>query len=273
MRSISRITGVSFNTVAKLLKDAGEACLDFHDSHVRNVTAKRLQCDEIWAFCYAKRTNVERTIAAPEWAGDVWTWTALDPDSKLIVSWFVGSRSLDAALTFMGDLRIRLTGKPQITTDGHSPYLEAVEYAFGGDVDYAQLVKQYGGYSKSEDGERRYSPMKYVGVHKRAVSGDPPLDIVSTSHVERQNLTMRMSMRRFTRLTNGFSKRVASHAYMVALYFVYYNWVRVHKTLGTTPAMAAGLAGQPYTLAGLAKLAEERTKPGPRGPYKPRISN
>ena len=245
MRSTSRITGVSINTVAKLLVDAGRACAAFHEEHVVEVPARLVQCDEIWSFCYAKRRNVGNAVAAPDGAGDVWTWTALDPDSKLIVSWLVGSRDADTGIEFMDDLRGRLANRVQLTTDGHRAYLEAVEGAFGGDVDYAQLVKIYG--KAEEEAERRYSPPVCIGTRKAVVVGSPDLAEASTSLVERHNLTMRMSMRRFTRLTNAFSKKLENHCHALALYFVWYNWVRPHKSLGMTPAMAAGLAMQPYT--------------------------
>ncbi len=254
MRSVMRITGVSINTVSKLLVDAGQACAEFHDEHVRDVQARRVQGDEIWSFCYAKRKNVGEATAAPAGAGDLWTWTAIDADSKLIISWLVGGRDSDTAIEFMDDVRSRLTGRVQLTTDGHRPYLEAVEGAFGGDVDYGRLVKKYGGYVETMEG-RRYSPAACVGAEREAVVGNPDMADVSTSHVERHNLTMRMSMRRFTRLTNGFSKKVENHCHMVAVYTVFYNWCRVHKTLGVTPAMAAGLATEPLTMAQIVALS------------------
>ena len=277
MRSISRVTGASINTVTKLLIDAGEACFSFHDDRVRNVRAGRIQCDEIWSFCYAKRKNVEYATAAPIGAGDVWTWTAIDRDTKLIVSWFVGGRDAYAANAFMGDLRERVVGRPQLTTDGYFLYVDAVEQAFAGDVDYGRLVKQYGGYVETEEG-RRYSPAACIGAVREAVVGNPNMDDVSTSHVERQNLTMRMSMRRYTRLTNGYSKRVENHCHALALYFVYYNWIRPHWSLGggngkgkVTPAMTAGLAPRPFTMKGLVGLIDGRApKPGKRGRYRPR---
>ena len=249
MRSASRITGASINTVAKLLADAGRACAAFHEEHVVEVPSRRVQCDEIWSFCYAKRRNVEQAVAAPQGAGDVWTWTALDPDSKLIVSWLVGGRDADTGIEFMDDLRGRLANRVQLTTDGHRAYLEAIEGAFGGAVDYAQLVKLYG--KTGEEEERRYSPAACIGARKVVVAGSPDLAEVSTAHVERHNLTMRMSMRRFARLTNAFSKKLENHCHALALYFVWYNWVRPHKSLGMTPAMAAGLASEPLSLEAL----------------------
>ena len=279
MRSISRVTGVSINTVTKMLVAAGEACAKFHDQTVRDVPARKIQCDEVWSFCYAKRKNVEYAKSAPAEAGDVWTWTGIDADSKLIVSWHVSpSRDSDAAIEVMDDLRSRLANRVQVMTDGLKSYLEAVEGAFGGDVDYAQLVKLYGD-APAED-QRRYSPVEWVGSRREKISGNPDWDYISTSYVERQNLTMRMGMRRFTRLTNAFSKKLENHCHMLALYFVHYNSCRPHTTLTkraggykTTPAMAAELAGRVYDMAWLVELVNEwLPKPGKRGSYQPRQS-
>ena len=242
MRSTARVTGVSINTVSKLLVDAGRACAAYHDTNVQGVTARRIECDEIWSYTYAKQKHVPAAIAAPDDAGDVWTWTAIDADSKLIVSWLVGGRDSDYAMEFMDDLRRRLANRVQLTTDGHGAYLVAVEEAFGADVDYAQLVKLYG----KGPQETRYSPAPCIGTRKRRVQGLPDMADVSTSYVERHNLTMRMSLRRFTRLTNAFSKKLENHCHALALYFVWYNWCRVHKTLGQTPAQTAGLADRTY---------------------------
>jgi len=269
MRSISRVAGVSINTVTKLLVDAGEACAAYHEEHVRNVRASRIQCDEIWSFTYAKAKNVAKAKAAPEGAGDVWTWTGLDADSKMIVSWLVGGRDGSYAMEFMDDLAKRLANRVQLTTDGHRAYLEAVEGAFGDDVDYAQLVKLYGAAPESAKG--RYSPAECIGARKERVTGNPDREHVSTSYVERQNLTMRMSMRRFTRLTNGFSKKVENHCHALALYFVHYNFCRLHKSLKVTPAMAAGVSDTLHDMEWIVGLIDARTpKPGPRGPYKKR---
>ena len=267
MRSISRVTGVSLTTVIKLLVDAGEACQEYHDAAVRDVHASRIECDEIWAFCYAKAKNVAHASAAPDGSGDVWTWTGIDRDSKLIVSWLISpGRGSEYAIELMDDLRFRLADRVQLTTDGHKAYLEAVEGAFGGNVDYAQLVKIYG---RSEEGtQTRYSPAECIGANKVPVVGRPDMDSISTSIVERHNLTTRMSVRRFTRLTNAFSKKVENHHNAVALFTVWYNWCRVHKTLGTTPAVAAGLAQEPRGLDWIGDMIDERTKPGPRGAYK-----
>ncbi len=271
MRSISRVADVSINTVSKLLVDAGKACATFHDDTVRGVTSKRVQCDEIWSFTYAKAKNVATAKAAPEEAGDTWTWTALDADSKLIVSWLVGGRDSEYAMAFMDDLRSRLANRVQLTTDGHRAYLEAVEGAFGGDVDYAMLVKLYGAAPESFKG--RYSPADCIGARKDRIEGNPDKAHVSTSYVERQNLTMRMHMRRFTRLTNAFSKKFENHVHMVALYTVWYNFVKMHKTLRMTPAMAAGVSDRLWSMEDVAVLVEAAApKAGKRGPYAKRAT-
>ena len=274
MRATARLADVSFNTVAKLLSDAGRVCADLHDELVRGVTASRIQCDEIWSFTYAKQKNVTTAKAAPQEAGDTWTWTALDSDSKLIVAWLVGARDSEHAIEFMNDLRARLANRVQLTTDGHKPYLEAVEGAFGGDIDYAMLVKMYGSLGDARDAARRYSPAECTGTIKRRIEGRPAPKAVSTSHVERHNPTMRMHMRRFTWLTNAFSKKFQNHMHVVALYTVWYNFIRIHKSLRVTPAMAAGLSETVWDMADLVRIMDERApKPGPRGPYKNRNSN
>lgn len=269
MRSISRVADVSINTVSKLLVDAGNACIAIHNDTVQNVEAQRIQCDEIWSFCYAKQKNVKVAKAAPEEAGDVWTWTAIDADTKLIVSFLVGGRDAEYAMEFMDDLRSRLATRVQLTTDGHRAYLEAVEGAFGADVDYAQLVKIYG--TSPTGPQTRYSPAECTGIRKRRVEGNPDIDHVSTSYVERQNLTMRMSMRRFTRLTNAFSKKLENHIHALALYFVHYNFCRIHKSHKTSPAMAAGIVETLWSLDDvIAKIDEMAPEPVKRGPYKKR---
>jgi IS1 family transposase len=251
-----RMTGVAKHTILKLLEDMGCAAAAYHHRNVRGLRVRRLQADEIWAFCGAKAKNVSLEKKAAGW-GDVWTWTAIDADTKLCVSYLVGGRTTGWAMDFMEDCRERIVGNPQITTDAHKPYLKAVEEAFGGDVDYAQLHKVYGA---SGEPETRYSPATCIGCVMKTVSGVPDPDHVSTSFVERQNLTMRMSMRRFTRLTNGFSKKLENHGHAVALYFMHYNFCRVHKTLRVTPAMEAGLAHHVWTLEELVGLLEVRAQ-------------
>ena len=272
IRAIERMTGCSKNTISKLLIDAGKACAAYHDKHVRNVKAQRVQCDEIWSFCYAKAKNVAAAKAAPEGSGDVWTWTALDADSKLIVSYLVGGRDAEYANAFMQDVAERLANRVQLTTDGHYAYLEAVEGAFGIDVDFATLIKKYG---NAPEGTKRYSPPVCVGTNKERWQGNPDLNHVSTSYVERSNLTMRMHMRRFTRLTNAFSKKIENHCYAVALHMTYYNFVRQHKSLnGLTPAMAAGVSDRLWEVSDIVALVEA-AEPAPkkRGTYKKRNSN
>jgi IS1 family transposase len=270
MRSISRVVDVSINTVTKLLVEAGEACLSIHYDLVRDVKAKRIQCDEIWSFCHAKAKNVPHAKAAPEGAGDVWTWTAIDAETKLIVSYVVGDRSGESAIILMDDLRDRLANRVQLTTDGHKAYLEAVEGAFGADVDYAQLVKLYG---PTITAPGRYSPAECTGIKKIRREGNPDIAHVSTSYVERQNLTMRMSMRRFTRLTNGFSKKLDNHIHALALYFAFYNFCRIHKTLRMSPAMAAGITDRPWSLEDIvARVDGMSPQPKLRGPYKKRAA-
>jgi len=271
IRATSRIADVSKNTVNKLLIDAGKACAVYHDENVRRVAATHVQADEIWAFCYAKEKNVKAAKAAPAEAGDIWTWTALDPASKLMISYTVGDRSQRTAREFMFDLADRIEGRCQLTTDGHGAYLKAVADAFGGDVDYAMLVKQYGDPTGTKGHERKYSPAECTGAIKEPILGKPDMAKVSTSHVERQNLTMRMGMRRFTRLTNAFSKKAENHAYAVALHFMHYNFCRTHKSLRMTPAMAAGLSAGPWEVEDIVALVDA-AEPAPkkRGPYKPR---
>ena len=270
IRAVTRLTGASKNTVAKLLADAGKACAAYHEANVRDVKASRIQVDEIWSFTYAKQKNVAAAKGAPEGAGDTWTWTALDADSKLIVSYLVGGRDAEYAMWFMDDLASRLANRVQLTSDGHRAYLEAVEGAFRAAVDYAQLVKLYG----TTFGQAgRYSPAECIGSKKIRREGNPDIDHVSTSYVERQNLTMRMHMRHFTRLTNAFSKKVENHAYAVALHMMYYNFVRIHKTLRVTPAMAAGVTDRLWDIADIAKLVEDaEAAPKARGPYKKRAA-
>ena len=278
MRSVSRLEGVSINTVSKLLVDAGRACAQHHDETMRNVEARHIQCDEIWSFVYAKEKTVPRAKAAPPGAGDVWTWTAIEADSKLILSYEVGDRSAGTAFEFMLDLRDRLASPHvQLTTDGHKAYLQAVDGVFGADIDYAMLVKLYGTSDNARHAAARYSPAKCTGIRKRRVSGMPDKGAVSTSYVERQNLTMRMGMRRFTRLTNAFSKKLENHLHMLAIYFTHYNFVRPHKSLeGDSPAVWAGLAHERHSMEWMVEMIDARTpppqKPGPKrgSTYKPR---
>lgn len=272
LRAVSRMTGIARNTITKLLVDLGEACMCFHDAHVRNVRVRRLQCDEIWAYVGAKAKNVSAEKKEIGW-GDVWTWVALDADTKLVVSYLVGGRGADWAHDFMEDCASRVNGhlRLQITTDGHKPYLEVVENAFGGVADYATLQKIYGA-SEETVTSKRYSPAKCIGCDMKVVSGTPDPKHISTSYVERQNLTMRMHMRRFTRLTNGFSKKLDDHAYAVALHFMYCNFVRIHSTLRVTPAMEAGLSDHVWSMEEFVSLMPE-PKAEKRGPYKKQDQN
>ena len=254
MRAVTRIMGVSINTVTKLLEDVGMASAFFQAQTLVNLPCTRIECDEIWAFCYAKEKNVAPADKGVLGFGDVYTWTAICAETKLIASYMIGKRDADYANAFIADLASRLAHRVQLTTDGHKPYLEAVEGAFGADVDYAMLVKQYGPGSLTE--QRRYSPSEYVGSEKRLVTGNPEKEKVSTSYVERQNLTMRMGMRRFTRLTNGFSKKVENLEHVVSLHFMHYNFARIHKTLRVTPVMAAGISDHVWSLEEIAALAD-----------------
>lgn len=268
MQATARVCDVAFNSIVKLLANAGEACATFHDQTVRGVASKRVQVDEIWSFVYAKAKNVKTAKAAPDYAGDLWTWTALDADSKLIVSYLVGGRDAEFASAFVQDVAGRLANRVQLTSDGHKPYLQAVEDAFGADIDYAMLIKHYG---EPVGALGRYSPGECIGTEQRRVEGRPDPKHVSTSFAERQNLTMRMQMRRFTRLTNAFSKKAENHYAMVCLYTVWYNFVRLHKTLKCSPAMAAGLSKTLWSMEDVVGLIDAAAPaPAPRGSYKPR---
>ncbi|HLY05837.1 MAG TPA: IS1 family transposase [Rhizomicrobium sp.] len=266
LRATSRAADVSYNTVCKLFTDAGRVCAEYQDRALRDLPCKRLQLDEIWSFVYAKQKNVAGAKAAPHDAGDAWTWVALDADTKLVASWRIGDRSSETAIAFTDDLASRLRNRVQITTDGHKAYLEAIEGSFGADVDYAMLVKVYG---PAPEGERRYSPAVCNGSVMHRVEGRPDVRHISTSFVERQNLTMRMSIRRFTRLTNAFSKKLENHALSVALHYMHYNFCRIHKTLRVTPAMAAGVTDRVWDMTDVAALIAAQEAPvAKRGPYK-----
>jgi IS1 family transposase len=265
LRSCARMADVSLNTVTKLLVDMGAACEQFHNERVNNVRVRRLQCDEIWCFVVAKAKNVTLEQKAQGW-GDTWTWTGLDADTKLCVSYLVGGRSANWAMEFMLDCAARIKGRVQVTTDGHKAYLEAVETAFGAECDYAMLQKIYGAPAENDT---RYSPAVCIGCDMKVISGDPDPEHLSTSFVERHNLSMRMGMRRFTRLTNAFSKKIQNHAAMVAIYAVHYNFARIHKTLRITPSMAAGLSDHVWSLEEIVLMADSYLpQPGKRGPYK-----
>jgi IS1 family transposase len=255
LRSVSRMTGNSLVTILKLLANLGGVCAEYHDALVRGVSAKRVQCDEIWNFCYAKAKNVPLEKKGSG-AGDVWTWVGIDADTKLIISYLVGGRDAEWASQFMQDLASRISNRIQLTTDGHRVYAEAVEQAFGAGIDYAMLVKIYG--ASMDTPESRYSPATCIGCRTGVLSGQPDPKHISTSFVERQNLTMRMSMRRFTRLTNAFSKKIENLRHAVAIHYMHYNFCRVHKTLRVTPAMEAGLTDHIWTLEELVSLLERK---------------
>jgi len=254
LRAMTRLTGISRTTLIKLLEDAGQAFSEYQDRVLVNLPCKRVQVDEAWAFCYAKQKNVPTAKAAPEGAGDIWTWVGLCSDTKLVVSFHVGGRNGEAASTFIDDLAPRFASRIQLTSDGHRPYLEAIEGAFGAGIDYAMLVKIYG---PAPEGQRRYSPADCVGARKIPVAGNPDPKHVSTSYVERQNLNIRMGNRRMTRLTNAFSKKAENHAHMMAIYFMHYNFVRIHQTLRITPAMAAGVTSKLWEMSDMVKTLEE----------------
>jgi IS1 family transposase len=254
---------VAFNTVLNLLPEIGNACADYQDRTFRNLRCKRIQCDECWSFVYSKQKNVPEEKQGRFGYGDVWTWVAIDADTKLVPSFMIGSRDLRSARMFVDDLASRLSHRIQLTTDGLRVYVEAVEGAFGCEIDYGTLSKLYAAIQE----EVRYSPAQCVGVERKVIMGNPDPDHVSTSYVERQNLSMRMGMRRFTRLTNGFSKKVENHAYSVALYFMHYNFARVHRTLRVTPAMEAGVSDHVWSIEEIAALLPDPIC-GPRGPYK-----
>ena len=245
------MTGVAKNTIINLLVDAGRACADYQRSVMRGLPCKRFEVDEIWAFCGMKAKNIPAERKGEFGIGDVWTWTAIDAETKLVPCWLVGKRDAACAERFIRDLAGRLANRIQLTSDGLKVYINAVDEAFGGEVDYAQLVKIYG---TEEGDERRYSPPTCIGAEPTVVTGNPDPELISTSYVERQNLTMRMAMRRFTRLKNAFSKKVENLGYAVALHFMYYNFARVHQTLRSTPAMKAGVADHLWSIEEIVRL-------------------
>jgi len=273
LRATSRMTGVSLNTVTKLLTDLGTVCSIQMDSLMRDLYCERVECDEIWTFVGAKAKNIKPDKRERGW-GDAWTWVAMDPGSKVVITYRIGPRDSVEAHAFMHDLASRLRYRVQLTTDGFRPYLRAVQSAFQDDIDYAMLVKLYGTDQDSRKPERRYSPGVCIEAIPQTVTGDPDPDYISTSFIERQNLTMRMGMRRFTRLTNAFSKKVENHAAAISLHFMHYNFCRVHGTLGTTPAVAAGVVFDRWTIDDLVALLDEaeRAVPRKRGPYKKRVA-
>jgi len=251
IRATCRITGVAKGTVLKLLAEVGTVCSEYQDRMFRNLTCKRIQCDEIWSFCYAKEKNVPKGKKGKFGYGDIWTFTAICADTKLVPSWYIGRRDLECATIFLSDLASRLTSRVQLTTDGHAMYLEAVEAAFGKDIDFSQLIKLYG---QTPEGQKRYSPPQCIGTIRNKIMGDPDARHVSTSFIERNNLTMRMNMRRFTRLTNGFSKKIENLNHAVALHFMYYNFCRIHQSLRVTPAMAAKVTDHAWEIGEILSL-------------------
>jgi IS1 family transposase len=255
VRSTCRMTGIAKGTVLSLLADLGEQCAAYHDEHVRWLTPRRIQCDEVWSFCGAKQKNASEERIAQGW-GDAWTWVGIDADSKLIVSYLVGQRGAYWANKFMKDVASRVSNRVQLTTDGHHVYVDAVERAFGAEVDYAMLIKLYGNPATPET---RYSPGECIGTEAKVVTGNPDFKHISTSYIERQNLSLRMGNRRFTRLTNAFSKKLANHAHMVAIYYMYYNFCRVHQALRVTPAMEAGLSEHVWSIGEMVKLLDRRS--------------
>jgi len=271
IRSVTRMFGVGKNTVARLLLSAGAACAQYQDKALRNLTCKRLQCDEIWSFCYAKDKNIPADRQGEFGVGSVWTWMALDADTKLVASWMVGDRDAGSAHQFMKDLAGRLSHRVQLTTDGHAAYLSAVENNFGADIDYAMLIKMYGA---PRETEARYSPAECIGCTRKEISGKPDSKHVSTSYVERQNLTMRMHNRRFTRLTNAFSKRIDHHVAAISLHFMYCNFVKIHGTIRMTPAMAAGVTDRLWDMSDIVALLDgEREQRIQAGREKSKLTN
>jgi IS1 family transposase len=254
IRAVVRMTGVSKNTVIKLVEDLGNACAIYQDKVFRNLICKRIECDEIWSFVHAKEGHLSQELQGVFGYGDVYTWVAIDADTKLVPCWNVGRRDAESGMAFIKDLSERIQNRFQLSTDGFKLYLTAVEETFGADIDYGMVVKLYG--VTEDDAHKRYSPAKCIGIQKEAISGKPVMDLVSTSYVERQNLTMRMGMRRFTRLTNGFSKKIENHMHAVAIHYMYYNFVRIHQSLRCTPAMAAGVSRTLWSIEDIVKLLD-----------------